>query len=300
MTDVSVVLPAHNEAKNLPILIPRIYETFDQHRIDGEVILVNDGSSDKTAEVAENLAGKYKSLKVFHHLRNKGITQAFITAFKHVKGDIIVFLPTDLQSDPREDIPKLLNKMKLGYDLVTGWRQRWTRPTRKIIESKIYSFLSRRIFGVNIHDFNWIRAFKKEIIKDVHLRKDWHRYFVVLVASKGYKIGEVKVNEYGRKGGKSSFNLMRVLTGFFDLMTVKFYLSFTDRPLILFAVPGLISLGLGILLGLYLFFLWLLFGIGMKIMLNFLMLILISLGIQLIALGLIAEYQAIIRDEVKK
>ena len=300
MTNVSVVLPAHNEAKNLPILIPRIYETFDQHRIDGEVILVNDGSSDKTAEVAENLAKKYKSLTVLHHLNNKGITQAFITAFKHVKGDIIIFLPTDLQSDPREDIPKLLNKMKKGYDLVTGWRERWTRPRRKIIESKIYSFLSRKIFGVNIHDFNWIRAFKKDIIKDIHLRKDWHRYFVVLVASKGYKIGEVKVNERGRGKGRSSFNIIRVLTGFFDLLAVKFYLSFTDRPLILFVLPGLVSFGLGILIGIYLFFLWLLYGIGEKIMLSFLMLILLSLGIQLIALGLIAEYQAIIKDEVKK
>ncbi len=300
MSKVSVVLPAYNEAKNLPVLIPRIYETFDQHRIDGEVILVNDGSRDKTGDTAESLAKKYKTLKVLHHLRNKGITEAFITAFKYVKGDIIVFLPTDLQSDPREDIPKLLNKMKQGYDLVTGWRQRWTRPTRKIIESKIYSFLSRKIFGINIHDFNWVRAFKKEIIKDVHLRKDWHRYFVVLVASKGYNIGEVKVNEYGRAKGSSSFNIIRVLTGFFDLLAVKFYLSFTDRPLILFALPGLISFSAGILLGIYLFFLWLLYGIGEKIMLSFLMLILLSLGIQLIALGLIAEYQAIIRDEVKK
>jgi glycosyltransferase involved in cell wall biosynthesis len=279
--NISVVLPAHNEAKNLPILIPQIYETFEKHKISGEVILVNDGSMDKTAAIAENLAKKYKTLKVYHHLRNKGITQAFKTAFQHVEGDIIVFLPTDLQSDPREDIPKLLNKMKEGYDMVTGWRAQWNRPKRKIWESKFYSLLSRKMFGVNIHDFNWIRAFKKEIINDVTLRKDWHRYFVVLAASKGYKIGEVKVTEYGRKGGKSKFNFMRVITGFFDMLAVKFYLTFTDRPLILFALPGLISFVLGILLGAYLFFLWLVYGIGTKLMLGFLMLIFISLGVQL-------------------
>lgn len=299
MPQISVIIPAHNEEENLPLLFSKIKKTFLENNIDGEVIFVDDGSTDKTKTIAQKLAEDYPFLKVIHHPRKEGISKALNTGFKNVNGDIIVYLPSDLQSDPEEDIPKLLGPISEGYDVVVGWRKKWERPTIKILESKIYSFMSRKLFGVNIHDFNWIRAFKSEVITDLHLRKDWHRYFVVLVASKGYKVGEVEVNEYPRKLGRSKFNATRVLTGFLDLLAVKFYLSFTEKPMLLFGVGGVLLITIGTLSGLYMVYLHILGLFSMRSLL-FVIVLVILMGVQLFAIGFLAEMLVALREDLNK
>lgn len=297
-TAISVILPAYNESKNLPIVIHKISRAFRKIKVKGEVILVDDGSKDDTLKVAKRLKKKFKWLRVLAHPTNMGLSKVLTTAFRHVRGEVIIFIPSDLQSDPEEDIPKLLNKLNEGYDLVCGWRKEWNRPWIKMINSKIYSFLSSRIFKVNIHDFNWIRAFKRKIIEDIpFLRKGWHRYFVVLIANKGYKIGEVKVKELPRKGGKSSFKeLSRVFTGFFDLLVVKFYLSFREKPIVFFSVPGSILILLSFILGSFLFLDWMR---GIKhFQLYLIDLVLFLTGIQLFAMGFLAELIATIKEEL--
>jgi len=231
---ISVFMPANNEAENLPKVLEKINRVFKKYKIKGEVIVVNDGSKDNTKEVLDKLSKKYKYLSYVNHDIKRGIAECFNTGFKYVKGDIIIILPSDLQSDPEEDIPKLLNKMEEGYDLVCGVREKWNRPKRKIIESKGYSFASRILFKSKIRDFNWIRAFKRDIIKDITLRKGWHRYFVIQVLAKGYRVGEVGVKEYAREKGSSKFNFSRLITGTIDMFAVKFYLSFLDNPLYFF------------------------------------------------------------------
>lgn len=300
MMKITVFLPAYNEGENIPILIPKINNALKKLKKKNEIILVNDGSTDDTGKIAEELKGEYPQLRIFHHKTNKGISEAFNTAFKHVTGDVIVFLPTDLQSNPEEDLPKLLNKLEEGFDLVCGFREQWDRPKSKITQSRIYSYMSRKLFGVNIHDFNWVRAFKKEVITELRLRKDWHRYFVVMVAAKGYNVGEVKVREYPRKTGKSKFNILRVFTGFIDLLIVKFYLSFSEKPMLLFSVPGITLFTFSFLIGLYSFILWYTQRIGDKYMLYFLMVMCAAVGIQLFAIGILAEFMAIIREEIKR
>lgn len=298
---VSVVIPAHNEEENIEILVEKIRKTFTINKINGEVILIDDGSTDNTGKIADKLCKKNKFLRVFHHRTKLGISESLNTSFKNLTGDTIVFIPSDLQSDPEDDIPKLLNKIHEGYDVVVGWREKWGRPKLKIIESKIYSYLSRKLFGVKIHDFNWIRAFKKDVIKDMYLRKDWHRYFVVLAASKGFKISEVKVVEHKRPKGKSKFNFKRVITGFLDLFVVKFYISFTESPMLFFGTIGIILLGLGVILGLDLFVLWLMKNPGITTRpAFFLMTLLIITGAISFAIGFLAEMIATLREDMKR
>lgn len=296
---ISVFMPANNEAENLPKVLEKIDIVFKKYKIRGEVIVVNDGSKDNTKFVLDMLCKKYKYLSYASHNVKKGISECFNTAFKYVKGDIIILLPSDLQSDPEEDIPKLLNKMKEGYDLVCGVREKWNRPKSKVLQSKSYSLMSRILFKNKIMDFNWIRAFKRDVIKDINLRKDWHRYFVIQVLSKGYRVGEVGVNEYPRKKGRSKFNFGRVFTGVIDMFAVKFYLSFLDNPLYFFSIPGLLMIFTSFVLGVFLVIDWL-FAPRTHFPLYFLTVMLFIAGIIFVGLGFLAEMIVALREDIRK
>ncbi|MBI5956615.1 MAG: glycosyltransferase family 2 protein [Chloroflexi bacterium] len=252
---VSVFVPARNEAENVGPLIDKIARCFDQRHIDGEVVFVNDGSTDGTREEAETCAARYGFVRVFHHRKSLGLTAAMKTGFRHARGDIVIFLPADLESDPEEDIPKLMSEMDKGYDVVAGWRQ--GRHDNKVVASGIYNFVSRLLFNVPAHDMNWIKAFRREVIEELPLRSDWHRFVLMIAAAKGYKIGEVKTNYYPRKQGKSKFGFSRIPISFLDVLVVKFLLTFSQKPMLFFG-----SLGMGMILvaGLitsYLIYLWL-------------------------------------------
>lgn len=252
---VSVFIPAHNEAGNIVPLMEAIERAFSAGNLDGEVVLVDDGSTDTTRAEALACAQRFPFLKVIGHRKNLGLTAAMRTGFRHAHGETIVFLPADMESNPEEDIPKLLGKMAEGYDVVAGWRQ--GRRDGKIVASGIYNAVSRRLFKVQAHDMNWIKAFRREVVERMHLRSDWHRFILMIAASEGYRIGEVQVNYYPRRQGRSNYGIGRIPVSLLDVLVVKFLLTFSRKPMLFFGSLGLLLLaGSGAAL-VYLLWLWL-------------------------------------------
>lgn len=296
---ISTIIPAHNEAGNLPLLIKKASIAYKEHDLDGEILLVNDGSTDNTKEVTAKLEKQYPLFRVIHHHVRKGLTEALNTCFKNAKGDILVFLPGDLESDPEEDIPIMLSGFKKGADVVLGWRQ--NRKGFKRIASKLYNLLSRLLFNIKAHDLNWIKAFKKEVVKDLELRSDWHRYIAILAKAKGYTLSEVKVIAHKRKYGKSKFGAARLFNGILDLLVVKFHVSFIDKPMRFFSSLGILLGLFGFIGSLYILYIKITTGIiGNRVPLIFLVVLLIILGIQFFALGFLSEILVTINEKLKK
>ena len=235
---VSVFIPAHNEAGNVAPLFDKIARAFDALHLSGEIVFVDDGSTDATWNEAHAAAACHPFARLFRHRKSLGLTEAMRTGFRQCRGDIVVFLPADLESDPEEDLPKLLAKMNEGYDVVAGWRQ--GRRDGKVFASAIANTVSRRLFGLNVHDLNWIKAFRREVVEDIRLRSDWHRFILILAAAQGYKIGEVPVNFYPRQKGKSHYGLGRLPISFLDVLVLRFLLTFSRKPMLFFGGLGLI------------------------------------------------------------
>jgi len=292
---ISVVVPAYNEVDNIAPLMEEFSKMFSRTRMYGEVILVDDGSTDGTFLKAKECQQKYHFLRVVAHKRNQGLTQALMTGFSRARGRIFVFWPADLQYLP-QDIPKLVERIDSGYDVVCGWKK--GSYGLKSFVSFIYNLLSRMIFRVKVHDLNSVKAFRREVADDVSMRKDWHRYLVVMAADKGYKIGEAKVNLYPRRSGQSKFGFWRIPIGFLDLLSVKFQLSFMKKPLLLFGVLGLILILLGILTGGVAIYLRIVKNEGLRPLLYLVILLVLS-GISFFALGFLAEAIISIKDEIR-
>ncbi len=234
---ISVFIPARNEAGNITPLFEKIARAFEALQVVGEIILVDDGSTDATWHEANALTARYPFARLFRHRKSLGLTEAMRTGFAHCRGDVVVFLPADLESDPAEDIPKLVAKIDEGYDVVAGWRQ--GRRDGKVFASTIANVVSRRLFGLTVHDMNWIKAFRREVVAHLHLRSDWHRYILILAAAQGYTIGEVPVNYYPRTKGKSHYGIGRLPVSFLDVLVVWFLLTFSRKPMLFFGGIGL-------------------------------------------------------------
>lgn len=247
---LSVFVPARNEAGNIAPLMEKIARAFQDNALDGEVILVDDGSTDATWQEAVAASERYSFLRLFRHRRSFGLTEAMRTGFRHVRGDVVIFLPADLESDPEEDIPKLVSKLNEGYDVVAGWRQ--GRNDGKVFASQIYNTVSRRLFNLQAHDMNWIKAFRREVLDDLHLRSDWHRFILHIAAEKGYRIGEVPVNFYPRKKGKSNFGIARIPISFLDVLVVKFLMTFSRKPMLFFGGLGALAILSAFIIWIYL------------------------------------------------
>jgi len=228
----------------------KIARALRDHALDGEVIFVDDGSTDATWQEALAASEKYPFVHLYRHRRSFGLTEAMRTGFRHARGAVVIFLPADLESDPEEDIPKLLVKLNQGYDVVAGWRQ--GRNDGKVFASQIYNTTSRALFGLKAHDMNWIKAFRREVLNDLHLRSDWHRFILHIAASKGYKIGEVPVNFYPRQKGKSNFGLARIPVSLLDVLVVKFLMTFSRKPMLFFGGLGALAILTAILIWVYL------------------------------------------------
>ena len=283
---ISVLIPAHNEAGNLTPLLQKLASAFEANHLDGEVVLINDGSTDATGVEADMLAKEYSFLHVIHQRRNRGLTEALKAGFRVVHGDPILFLPADLESDPQEDIPKLLAKLAEGYDVVAGWRQ--GRRDRKLIASGVYNRISRLLYGVDAHDMNWIKAFTREVMEDLHLRSDWHRFILMIAAANGYRIGEVKVNFYPRVRGRSKFGFWRIPVSFLDALVVKFLLTFSRKPMLFFGGAGALFVLAGLAILAYLA--WLFFGFNTQERPVFIFAIfMIVSGLLLFLVGFLAE-----------
>jgi glycosyltransferase involved in cell wall biosynthesis len=294
---VSIIIPAFNEEGNVARLLERIDEGLAQCGLSGEIVFVDDGSTDGTWSAVERERERRPGLRTFRHRRNLGLSEALNTGFRNVRGDCVIFLPADLQSDPAEDIPKIVGELEAGNDVVVGWRI--GRREGKLLVSLIYNFLSRRLFGVEAHDLNWIKGFRREVIDAIHLRSDWHRYVVVLAAGKGFRVKEIRTNYYPRHSGRSKFGRKRILRGLLDLLVVKFEMSFTDKPMLLFGSWGVALLGSGILLGILLVLQKLFTGFGSRPLL-FLVMLLVSVGIQLLGLGFLSELIVSLRERMER
>lgn len=244
--DVSVLIPARNEAGNIPTLLAKVGNAFAAPALAGracELVLIDDGSTDGTGDLAASLAGQYPFLRLVRHRRNRGLTAALRTGFRTVRGEAILFLPADLESDPEEDIPKLLGKLEEGYDVVAGWRQ--GRDDGKVFASGIYNRVSQRLFPVDVHDMNWIKAFRREVIEEMPpLRSDWHRFILQIAAHQGFKIGEVPTTWHRRQAGRSKYGLGRIPVSFLDVLVVWFLLTFSQAPMRFFGGMGLALLAI--------------------------------------------------------
>jgi hypothetical protein len=262
---VSVLVPARNEAENVPELVARVGRAFADLGLpesDGELVFVDDGSTDGTGAIADGLRAENSFLRVIHHRRNQGLTAALRTGFQAVRGEFILFLPADLESDPVTDIPLLLGKLKGScdgsdaYDAVSGWRQ--GRKEGKVFASAIYNATSRWLFGLTLHDMNWIKGFRREVIETLPpLRSDWHRFLLHIAAHQGYRIGEVPTPWQRRRAGRSKFGFSRIPISFLDVIVIWFLLTFSAAPMRFFGGIGLGALLISAAAYLFLFVLWL-------------------------------------------
>ena len=272
----------------------QFHEVIARAGNDWEVILVDDGSTDKTAERARDASIHYHWLRVISYSKNRGLTAALDTGFQNARGSIYVFYPADMQYHA-QDIPKMINRIDRGADIVTGWKQ---GKYNKRFVSSIYNYLCRALFGIKVHDLNSVKAFKKEVLDKIRLRQDWHRYMVVLAADEGYVVDEVKVTVFPRYSGASKFGTGRILGGVLDLLSVKFQISFTKKPLRFFGTWGLFSILLGIITGLVAIYLRLFTIHGSRTWLYAVILFILS-GLMLFSLGFLAEVIVSIREEIE-
>ncbi|MBN4076135.1 glycosyltransferase family 2 protein [Gemmatimonas aurantiaca] len=291
---VSVIVPAMNEEGNIEKLCELFAEMFSKADFPGELVLINDGSTDKTLEKIRQAVAKYDFIVCHSHLRNRGLTAALQTGFSAARGDVYVFYPADLQFLP-DDIPAMIQKIRDGADIVTGWKQ---GNYRKKFVSNVYNWLSRAIFGTKVHDLNSVKAFRAEILTRLFLRSGWHRYLVVMAEQAGYVVDEVKVTLYEREWGDSKFNsLWRIPIGVLDMIAVKFQIDFMKKPLILFGGLGGSCFLFSFLVGVYAVYERYL-GVGGDRALLFLVMLLAGLGLGFFILGMLAEALTGVREEV--
>jgi glycosyltransferase involved in cell wall biosynthesis len=247
---LSVVVPLYNEKDNIREVVEDLEETLILSEMEFEIVLVDDGSTDDTFKIARGLERECPYVKVICHETNKGKSAAMMTGFRNVEGDYIVLMDGDGQFSAR-DIPRMIEKLEEGYDVINGWGEK-QEPITKIIPSLIYNGICRRIFSLNVRQFNLgFKAFRRETVEGLHLKKDEHRYILPLLKEKQCKITEVPVAYLPRQNGKSKYGIMRIPNGVMDMVALKIELTLGERP---FRFFGFVSCGLillAILLGLY-------------------------------------------------
>jgi len=294
---VSVIVPAYNERENVLPLYEEFKELFKRHGIDDwEVIYVDDGSTDGTYEEAVRLAPRYPFVRVLKHGRNLGKTAAILTGFGVARGKYIAIYDADLQFKA-EDILRMVREMEeKGYDLITGKK---VGKYEKAFVSKVYNTLNRWLFGVPVSDMNSMKVMRREVLEDIPLRKEWHRYMVALAWIYGYSVGETEITLRPRKFGVSKYRgIGRVFVGVADLLAVWLYTTFIRKPLLTFGSVGLLLWIAGLIVG----------GVGVALRLAghgyrpilFLVVLLLIMGTIFWVLALLGEVVASVYDEVRK
>ncbi len=309
--DISFVVPAYNEEESLKELVDIIDAVSKQENWEYEVIIVDDGSTDSTFTVVKELNQVNSSVKGFQFRRNHGKAAALAKGFKEATGEFVVTLDADLQDDPRE-FPEMIKMLKeQGFDVVSGWKQKRKDPVfTKNIPSKFFNYITSKTSGLKLHDYNsGIKAYKKEVIKEVELYGEMHRYIPVLAHWAGYKVTEKPVVHHERKYGVSKYGLNRFINGFLDLLTVVFINKYTKKPLHLFGSIGLGLLGIGMLINFYFLMVWIVTGHVYIRPLMLLGVILLVLAFQFFSMGLLGELitynnkkrieDYVIKDEVR-
>ncbi|MFA6004949.1 MAG: glycosyltransferase family 2 protein [Patescibacteria group bacterium] len=288
---ISIVIPLYNESRSIPELLRYLTEKCiaKLHAYTFELIFINDGSTDNTLKILQEISSQSFRLKIVSFRKNLGKSTALNEGFKRVSGSIVVTMDGDLQDGP-ENIPLLLSKLKEGYDLVVGWKKNRKDPFTKLLASKLFNAVMQKTSGLQLHDFNsGLKAFKTPVTAELFLYGELHRFIPFLAFQQGFSVTELPVIHHERKYGKSKYGGSRIFQGFFDYMTTGFLSRFSERPMHLFGSIGLLSIMFGVLFGSYLSVLHFQgISIGHRPLLMLSILLLLA-GLQLFSIGLIAE-----------
>jgi glycosyltransferase involved in cell wall biosynthesis len=294
--DVSVLVPAKDEAENLPLFMEQCAVTFAAAAHTYEVVVIDDGSIDHTWRVLQELAQQYSFLRIERHRARRGIAEALRTGYLAARGGILVFYPADLQFKP-EDIPRLAAPILAGdADMVTGFKE---GKYEKAFVSKIYNGLSRTLFHVPVKDLNSVKAYRREIMEVLPIRPDWHRYMIVIAAQQGFSVTEIPVPLYPRHAGVSKFGIGRIPVGVLDMLSVWFELRFARKPLLLFGMVGAALFALGVLTGIVAIAIRIFAGVGFRPLIN-LVEVCVIVGSVFLVGGLLGEMIAGLRAEMRE
>jgi glycosyltransferase involved in cell wall biosynthesis len=288
--DVSVIVPIHNEYENLPRLLEAIADSLGPTNLTYEILCVDDGSTDGSTQRLKELAHERSDLRTIILRRNYGQTAAMAAGFQHARGRVVITMDGDLQNDPA-DIPMLMAKLNEGYDLVSGWRKhRQDAALTRLLPSKIANWLIAKVTGVTLHDYGCsLKAYRAELVADMNLYGELHRFLPALAFIEGARITEVVVRHHPRQFGTSKYGLDRTFRVIMDLLTVWFMRKFLTRPMHVFGSLGFFSILFGVGIGLYLTSLKLSFGESINRPLLTLAVVLLLAGVQLFSFGLLAE-----------
>lgn len=250
---ISVVIPLFNEEESLPELAAWIARVMKENNFTYEVLMIDDGSKDRSWQVVERLATENPNIKGIRFRRNYGKSAALNVGFSHAQGDVVITMDADMQDSP-DEIPELYQMVSTSYDLVSGWKQKRFDPITKTVPTKLYNAATRAMTGIQLHDFNCgLKAYRNEVIKSVEVYGEMHRYIPVLAKQAGFgKIGEKVVAHRARQYGVTKFGMERFLYGFLDLLSVYFMTRFSKRPMHIFGGFGVLSFFSGFVIALYL------------------------------------------------
>jgi glycosyltransferase involved in cell wall biosynthesis len=288
--ELSVVIPVLDEAPSLPVLYRELTGVLEPLRRSYELLFVDDGSQDASFEALEKLHRQDDRVRVFQLRRTFGKAAALSVGFAHARGRVIATLDADLQDDPAE-LPRLLAALDEGLDLVSGWKARRQDGAAKTVPSRVFNAVTARLTGLRLRDVNsGFKVYRRPVVEEIRVYGELHRFIPVLAAQRGFLVGEIPVTHRPRRFGASKYGMRRFVRGALDLLTVLFLTRYTRRPLHLFGGLGLLSLGVGVAVNLYLSGLWLagVRPIGTRPLLAFGVLA-ILVGIQLFSLGLLSE-----------
>lgn len=247
--DISIVVPLYNEAESLPELETWIARVMKENNFSYEIWFVNDGSTDNSWQVIEQLREKNSCVKGISFRRNYGKSPALHVGFEHVQGDVVITMDADLQDSP-DEIPELYRMItEQGYDLVSGWKKKRYDPLSKTIPTKLFNATARKVTGIKLNDFNCgLKAYRREVVKNIEVYGDMHRYMPYLAKNAGYtRIGEKVVQHQARKYGSTKFGLDRFVNGYLDLMTLWFFSKFAVKPMHFFGLMGSLVFIIGFL-----------------------------------------------------
>ncbi len=293
--DVSVLVPAKDEADNLSEFVRLTREAILPLPYAVELVIVNDGSHDGTPKVLEDLTAKHPFVKVVTHRTQRGIADALKSGADVARGRVLVFYPADLQYLPA-DIPALVAPILAGQaDIVTGTKQ--GRYEKRFV-SGIYNALSRWLFGVRVSDLNSVKAYRREVMDAVPTRPDWHRFMVVIAASQGFRLAQQPIPLYPRRAGTSKFGMARIPVGALDLLSVWFQLRFGRKPMLFFGLSGAALMFLGFLVGVYALIERYVYDHGNRAFL-YLVLLLVIAGLALFGFGFVGELVADVREQLR-
>ena len=288
--EISVVIPLYNEEESLSELEIAIYQALND-KYSYEIIFIDDGSSDKSWEVIQQLKTKGEYIKGISFRQNRGKSVALQAGFEKAQGRYVVTMDADLQDDPNE-VPDMVQMLKDGNDLVSGWKKERYDPIQKTVPSKFFNFVTRVSSGIHLNDFNCgLKAYKSEVVKSIFLYGELHRYVPVLAKNAGFsRISEKVVKHHPRKYGTTKFGLNRFINGFLDLITILFVQRYLQKPMHFFGLIGVLLLGAGGVINIYLAYIKLVLGYGLSNRpLLFLGILLMVLGVQFFSTGLLGE-----------